>query len=45
MVVPSVAHLGDEIPEALVSAVDLITVSSEATYARRLPNLFDTSST
>ncbi|WP_446224996.1 hypothetical protein ACTWPB_07720 [Nocardia sp. IBHARD005] len=41
VVVPSIAHLGGEIPEALMSAADVITVSPEATYARRLPSLFD----
>jgi hypothetical protein len=41
VVVPSLEHLSGEIPEALMLAVDVITVSPEATYARRLANLFD----
>lgn len=41
VVVPSAEHLSGEIPAALVSAADVITVSPETTYARRLPTLFD----
>jgi hypothetical protein len=41
VVVPSLEHLSGEIPEDLMLAADVITVSPEATYARRLPNLFD----
>lgn len=41
VVVPSIEHLAGEIPEALMLAADVITVSPEATYARRIPSLFD----
>lgn len=41
VVVPSLEHLSGEIPEDLMLAADVITVSPEATYARRLANLFD----
>lgn len=41
VVVPSSAHLGDDIPEELVNAADVITVTPEATFARRLPSVFD----
>lgn len=41
VVIPSAEHVGGDIPEALVSAADVITVSPEATYARRLANIFD----
>lgn len=43
VVVPSAEHLGGDIPERLILAADVITVSPEATYARRLPTLFDPS--
>ncbi|MFD4442546.1 hypothetical protein ACFWPK_22525 [Nocardia sp. NPDC058519] len=41
VVVPSVEHLGGEIPESLISAADVVIVSPEEAHSRRLPNLFD----
>lgn len=41
VVVPSSQHFGGDIPEAVTSAADVITVSPESTYARRLPSVFD----
>ncbi len=40
VVVPSAEHLGGEIPEALVAAAQVITVSPEEAHERRLPSPF-----
>ncbi|MFD4457716.1 hypothetical protein [Nocardia sp. NPDC058480] len=41
VVTPSTEHLGGEIPEALISAADVVIVSSEEAHSRRLAGLFD----
>ncbi|WP_218721370.1 hypothetical protein [Nocardia sp. MH4] len=41
VVMPSAAHVGGDIPEELVAVADVITVSPEETFARRLANIFD----
>lgn len=41
VVVPSVEHLGGEIPARLLDAIDVITVAPQTVYARDVPGLPD----
>ncbi|GGK46061.1 hypothetical protein [Nocardia camponoti] len=37
VVVPNLAHLGDDVPDSLLAVCEIVTVSPETTYARTLP--------
>ncbi|MFC4375244.1 hypothetical protein ACFO5K_14185 [Nocardia halotolerans] len=39
VVTPSLTHLGQDLPDTLLAACDVVTVSPEITHPRRLPAL------